>query len=80
MLAVQVLRSLDEAEMDGGLVACSQAVLAHAEDGRRLPDAAAVDWRRETGVSGEAAAPQLNVDLLEEPGATHPSPGIAEIL
>lgn len=48
VLTVQVLWSLDETEVDGGLVACPQAVLVHAEDGRRLPDAAAVDWRRET--------------------------------
>lgn len=53
VLAVQVLWSLDETEMNGGLVACPQAVFAHAQDGRRLSDAAAVDCRRRDGVRGE---------------------------
>lgn len=55
VLAVQVLRSLDEAEVDSGLVACAQAGFAHAQDGRRLPDAAAVDCRRGDGVSERTA-------------------------
>lgn len=68
VLAVQILRSLDEAEMDGGLVARPQAVFAHAQDGRRLPDAAAVDCSRGDRVSEErtAAMLQLKVNLLEQ--------------
>lgn len=41
----QVLRVLDEAEVDQGFVAGPQAVHAHAKDGGRLPDAATVDCK-----------------------------------
>lgn len=78
VLAVQELWSLDETEVDGGLVACPQAVLAHAQDGRRLPDAAAVDWRRrDARVKTEQR--RRHSWKNTPPGATHPSPGIWEI-
>lgn len=41
---MHVLWSLDEAEVDRGLVARPQAVFVHGEDGGCLSDAAAVDW------------------------------------
>lgn len=41
---MQVLRGLDEAEVDQGLVPGAQAVSVHGQDGGRLPDAATVNW------------------------------------
>ena len=39
LVTVHVLRGLDEAEVDRGLVPCPQAVPVHGQDGGRLPDA-----------------------------------------
>lgn len=44
LVAVQVLGSFDEAEVDRSLVPRPQAVSVHGQDGGRLPYAAAVDW------------------------------------
>lgn len=44
LVTVQVLGSLDEAEVNRGLVARPQTVFVHGEDGGGLPDAAAVNW------------------------------------
>lgn len=42
LVYVQVLRGLDEAEVDSGLVSCAQTVFIHAQDGSCLPDAPTV--------------------------------------
>lgn len=42
LIAVQVLGSLDEAEVDWGFVPCPEAVSVHGQDGGCLPYASAV--------------------------------------
>lgn len=44
LVAVQILGSFDEAEVDRSLVPRPQAVSVHGQDGGRLPYAATVDW------------------------------------
>ena len=48
LVTVHVLGGLDEAEVDRGLVAGTQTVPVHGQDGGRLPDAPTMHWATHT--------------------------------